>query len=121
MGVLLADKIVSTSSEAIELPPPHLLLDDIDHARETETILRTAWWQAYEVKGRGEVEAEAEHIAKGALNRVISEAKLRFGNNRAHPDCDYCLTVFVFGGPGHEPSSFCRSGKRPHCTCNSCF
>jgi hypothetical protein len=31
------------------------------------------------------------------------------------------LTVSVFGGPGHEPSSMCRSGKRPHCSCSACW
>lgn len=24
-------------------------------------------------------------------------------------------------GPWHEPSSACKSGKRPHCTCDYCF
>lgn len=24
-------------------------------------------------------------------------------------------------GPAHEPSSNCKSGKRPHCTCDACF
>lgn len=25
------------------------------------------------------------------------------------------------GGPPHEFSQFCRSGKRPHCTCDLCY
>jgi hypothetical protein len=97
------------------------LLDDRAHARQVHEILHTAWWAAYQVKNRGPDEAEAERIAKSALDRITAEAKRRFGNNKAHPDCDYCLTVSVFGGPGHEPSSFCRSGKRPHCTCDTCW
>lgn len=24
-------------------------------------------------------------------------------------------------GPEHEPLSTCKSGKRPHCTCDYCF
>ena len=24
-------------------------------------------------------------------------------------------------GPGHWPSPMCRSGKRPHCTCDACY
>lgn len=23
--------------------------------------------------------------------------------------------------PSHKPGSYCRSGKRPHCTCDGCF
>lgn len=23
--------------------------------------------------------------------------------------------------PSHKPSSSCKSGKRPHCTCDACF
>lgn len=23
--------------------------------------------------------------------------------------------------PPHEPMHFCRSGRRPHCSCDSCF
>jgi hypothetical protein len=97
------------------------LLEDRDHARAVYQILHTAWWAAYSAKHKGATESEVERISKGALDRIVAEAKLRFGNNRAHPDCDYCLTVSVFGGPGHEPSSLCRSGKRPHCTCSACF
>jgi hypothetical protein len=24
-------------------------------------------------------------------------------------------------GPRHQPSQRCESGKRPHCTCDTCF
>lgn len=24
-------------------------------------------------------------------------------------------------GPSHDPSPRCESGKRPHCTCDTCF
>lgn len=97
------------------------LLLDKEHARKTHAILHTAWWNAYRVKEQGEMQAEVERIAKGALTRVIAEAKRRFGNNEAHPDCEYCLEVSVFGGPSHEASRYCRSGKRAHCTCDACY
>ena len=35
--------------------------------------------------------------------------------------CLYCARVLVSGGPSHETSSMCRSGRRPHCTCRACF
>ena len=43
-----------------------------------------------------------------------------------HPDCSYCqegyahptLSAFM---PGHTASPLCRSGRRPHCTCDGCF
>lgn len=65
--------------------------------------------------------SEAYRIALSAEREVFEEAKQKFGNNRAHPDCDYCLQVSVFGGPGHETSPRCRSGRSPHCTCDTCF
>ena len=42
------------------------------------------------------------------------------------PDCKSCeelakhptLNPFM---PSHKPVSTCRSGARPHCTCDSCF
>ncbi len=42
------------------------------------------------------------------------------------PDCKSCeelaahptLNAFM---PSHKPSSMCRSGSRPHCTCDACF
>jgi hypothetical protein len=106
------------SSEAITQP---MLLDDIEDARATYSMLELAWHEARQVADRGPSQAEAARIAHGALRRISAEAKLRFGNNRAHPDCDYCLEVSVFGGPRHEPSSMCRSGKRAHCTCRACY
>lgn len=42
------------------------------------------------------------------------------------PSCEACkelaehptLSPFM---PPHDPNSRCRSGKRPHCTCDACF
>jgi hypothetical protein len=35
-----------------------------------------------------------------------------------------CAEFYVNPGafaPGHQPSDRCESGKRPHCTCDTCF
>jgi hypothetical protein len=48
------------------------------------------------------------------------------------PNCPTCQDEFYpwylehDGGsgpfaPSHKPLSSCKSGKRPHCTCDSCF
>ena len=48
------------------------------------------------------------------------------------PDCKTCKNVIqpelVLGFklsdifcPNHKPSKNCKSGKRPHCTCDACF
>lgn len=45
----------------------------------------------------------------------------------ACPGCAYIyratghLPTEVAMGPHHDPSPCCRSGKRPHCTCDTCF
>ena len=48
------------------------------------------------------------------------------------PDCNQCKILFypkiikgervhnIFA-PSHKPSHKCESGKRPHCTCDTCF
>ena len=47
---------------------------------------------------------------------------------RAHaekfPGCAECkrrIETGNYAGPGHEPSGLCRSGKRPHCSCDFCY
>lgn len=35
--------------------------------------------------------------------------------------CSTCYSIGGGFGPRHQPSSMCRSGKRPHCTCDACF
>lgn len=40
---------------------------------------------------------------------------------RKYPDCKTCQDPSQRGGPSHEPSSRCESGKRPHCSCDTCF
>lgn len=47
-------------------------------------------------------------------------------------ECGGCREFYVFYrerwtpgadlfAPSHKPSSRCRSGSRPHCTCDTCF
>lgn len=44
------------------------------------------------------------------------------------PECGGCREFYDSPGrpmnvfaPHHQPSPSCRSGKRPHCTCDTCF
>lgn len=36
------------------------------------------------------------------------------------PDCNFRRPARGFA-PSHTPSAYCASGKRPHCTCDTCF
>lgn len=36
-------------------------------------------------------------------------------------DCDECVRGKGKGGPSHEALQSCRSGRRPHCTCDGCY
>jgi len=41
-----------------------------------------------------------------------------------YPDCLTCqrfLNEGAYHSPRHEAMDFCRSGKRSHCSCSSCF
>ncbi len=120
-------------------------LQSREHARQTHTILMRAHHEAGNAasqsfdrgryyrdvdlkepteprtKYQDQELVEFERMTNSALKMVTEQAKKKFGNNARHPECDYCLTVSVFGGPSHENSSLCRSGKRPHCTCSACF
>lgn len=48
-------------------------------------------------------------------------------NGDLDPDCPMCRNLFYSHpkldpfAPRHKPLSSCRSGKRPHCTCDGCF
>ena len=53
-------------------------------------------------------------------------------NKEIDPNCKTCQNVFypalrkgieigsIFA-PRHKPMKSCRSGKHPHCTCDTCF
>lgn len=39
------------------------------------------------------------------------------------PDCSFCVEIVTHGemGPYHDASPNCESGKRHHCSCDTCF
>jgi hypothetical protein len=124
-----------------------LILESADHARKLHGQLRSVWWNAFTAKSnsfdKGKWYADidkndgknmpprehyedpslvaVEQAAKLELERVKEAGKKQFGNNREHPDCEYCLEVSVFGGPNHNASGSCRSGGRAHCSCDICW
>lgn len=64
-------------------------------------------------------------LAKAILSRaaptqcdVQSEPPKR---RRRISDCAYCATINDKGAPMHDASPRCESGKRLHCTCDTCF
>jgi len=58
-----------------------------------------------------------------AMSQLLQESILsQFGKwNPRFPTCERCRWSSVFGGPSHEASIGCRSGRRPHCSCDTCF
>ena len=66
--------------------------------------------------------------ANTALQAIVRDAIEQFGdieNSRYGSTgkvCVTCLHQSVFpGGPRHNASATCESGKHPHCTCDTCF
>lgn len=63
---------------------------------------------------------------RGMMNKEIQKVRedlvTLFGKiNPKYPDCETCLWNSVFGGPSHYFSERCRSGRKPHCTCDLCY
>jgi len=60
--------------------------------------------------------------ARAAREPLVSWcASCRAGTCGAHKaDCPECV-AWKGVGPSHEPARLCRSGKRPHCSCNACY
>jgi hypothetical protein len=88
------------------------------HAEQVRNILNKAWFAAY----CADKQSEETRMMRSALERVREAALVKFATpNPAHPECATCLEQSVFGGPSHEASPRCRSGRRPHCTCDTCF
>lgn len=54
---------------------------------------------------------------RGAVSAMLWRALVRGAKN----DCMYCVRVAISGGPSHEASPNCRSGRYKHCTCDTCF
>lgn len=52
-------------------------------------------------------------------------ARLEAAGNLS-PSCPGCREFYAHPtlgpfAPSHRPNPYCRSGKRPHCTCDACF
>lgn len=97
-----------------------MILESIEHARKVQAILHTAWWSAWCAKAE-KVDPESYRLIQSALERVETEAIERFGHNEEHPDCTQCKRYSVFGGPDHDASRRCKSGRKPHCSCDTCY
>lgn len=70
--------------------------------------------QVFAICPFGASETRAERIARLEALGVIA------------PDCDYCKAAYAHPTlsafqPQHRAGAYCRSGKRPHCTCSGCF
>lgn len=64
-----------------------------------------------------QAERARTYLSEYEVARRIGRALVRGAAN----DCLYCVRVNVGGGPSHEASPLCRSGRRAHCTCDTCF
>jgi hypothetical protein len=87
-------------------------------ARAAAGKAHSDWWALYMKDPKG-----AETLAADTLSKSIrADVLTQFGKpDPAHPECSECLSTSVFEGPSHEASSNCQSGRRPHCTCDTCF
>lgn len=68
---------------------------------------------------RDEAETRLEQMRDERHAKAGFKGKLK---HRTRPGCEYCR---AHAGedmmPGHDASDRCESGKRPHCTCDTCF
>lgn len=62
----------------------------------------------------GNSETRAERLARWEASGFIDPNCPGCREQYAHPT----LNAFM---PSHKPGGGCRSGSRPHCTCDSCF
>jgi hypothetical protein len=79
--------------------------------------LNTKWWESWRANGQ---DHETTVALRAELNANRQAAIAAYAKPEV-PDCEYCKVVSVFGGPSHFASDYCRSGRRPHCTCDTCF
>lgn len=64
------------------------------------------------------------HPAFGAiLDAFIENVERKYPTRRRHVEgCSYCeQNKGASMMPSHDASLRCESGKRPHCTCDTCF
>lgn len=103
------------------------MINENDERLATKETARAAYWamiktwnEAYS-KRRELGGEEALEQARNALDEFKQPMMAKFGNDSSYPGCQDCLLYSVIGGPSHAASSRCRSGRKPHCTCDTCF
>ena len=90
---------------------------DVETARQEKSALHAEWWAHYSRLG-------ANHPATIDAAQRLREYKQQAIRQFAKPEvpgCKSCEEFSVFGGPNHHASVHCRSGRHPHCTCDTCF
>ena len=55
------------------------------------------------------------------IQEKIREIIRQESSNKYDPECNICVSHYGTHYPAHYASGHCKSGKRNHCTCNSCF
>ena len=86
----------------------------IQEARAAQSAASTEWWSAYMKR------SEREPELKQKLHDIEAAAVAQFAKPEV-ADCKACASSSVFGGPGHYASPNCQSGRRPHCSCDTCY
>jgi hypothetical protein len=93
-------------------------LETLQDARAHASALHIAWWNLY-TKSKDSPETAEAHTASKSFHEAVLA---KFGKSHSkYPDCRECISVSVFGGPRHEASKNCKSGKHNHCSCDTCF
>lgn len=91
---------------------------DVNQARAVASAAHSEWWAAYMKDSK----SEETQIADAKSKEIRVDVLTQFGKpNPKYPHCKQCLYGSVFGGPSHEASPRCKSGRHPHCTCDTCF
>ena len=88
----------------------------VDQYREVQEHLSKAWNKMFSYHADRDMVEQAGSM----LRKLRSQGAADWGTPQVE-GCEECAINSVFGGPRHNPSSHCRSGKRPHCTCDACF
>lgn len=84
--------------------------EDID-----EAVARIAKSEGYTVQSYRLRETPWDH-GKKVIREAIMTVLPAYSERTGIPGC--CGPNQI---PDHYPSSYCGSGKRPHCTCDRCF
>lgn len=56
---------------------------------------------------------QALELRVGSRRHKIEPGQCEYCDREREADCDF--------HPSHDASDRCQSGKRPHCSCDSCF